>query len=127
MWSNYNHKDFGIIGEPCLSIDYNEVLYLINTGRTWNGEKVSVKDVVNSLNVSKVSSIQGVIDLLCSEQYKHIGLLAHPNKWCDNFGSWLWELVWLNTKNVRKRGIFRYRESKKQHHTDMSKEAVYDN
>ena len=114
MWRRYDFRDFGIIGEPYLSIDYTDVMYLTDTGRTWAGEKVSVKDVVDTQYDRKVSSTDGVIDLIGSERFPHICLLAHPNRWCDNFGSWLWELVWQNTKNIGKRGIVWYRNSKKE-------------
>ena len=109
MWERYDFKDFGIIGEPYLSINYTDVVYLTDTGRTWAGDKVSVKDVVDTPYDCGVSSTGGVIGLIRSERFSHICLLAHPNRWCDNFGLWLWELVWQNTKNIGKRGIVWYR------------------
>ena len=112
MWKRHNFKDFGITGEPYLSINYTDVMYLTDTGRTWAGEKVSVKDVVDTHHDCKVSSTDEVVSLIKSEQFLHICLLAHPNRWCDNFGSWLWELVWQNTKNIGKRGIVWYRRGR---------------
>jgi hypothetical protein len=112
MWGNHDLKDFGLLGEPYLSIDYNTIMYLTDTGRTWAGGKVSVKDVVNTQYANKVSSTTGVIDLIRSGRFPGICLLAHPNRWCDDFSAWLWELVWQNAKNVGKRGIVWYRKSK---------------
>jgi hypothetical protein len=112
MWIDYDFRDFEIIGEPYISIDYNDVMYLTDTGRTWNGEKVSVYDVVTTQYNFNISTTEDVIALINSEQNPHICLLAHPNRWCDNFGSWLWELVWQKTKNIGKRGIIWYRNSK---------------
>jgi hypothetical protein len=111
IWNNYNFNDFGIIGEPYLSIDYNNVLYLTDTGRTWAGAKVSVKDVVQTSYDQKTSTTDGVIDLIKSERFSHMCLVVHPHRWCDNYVSWLWELVWQNTKNVGKRGIVLYRKN----------------
>ena len=112
MWGNHDLKDFGLLGEPYLSIDYNTIMYLTDTGRTWAGGKVSVKDVVNTQYVNKVSSTAGVIDLIRSGRFPGVCLLAHPNRWCDDPGAWLWELVWQNAKNVGKRGIVWYRARK---------------
>jgi hypothetical protein len=48
LWKKYNYRDYGIIGEPYFDIDFNEVLYLTDTGRRWDGAKVSIRDKVNS-------------------------------------------------------------------------------
>jgi hypothetical protein len=42
LWKKYNYRDFGIIGEPYFDVDYDEVLYLTDTGRRWDGDRVSV-------------------------------------------------------------------------------------
>ena len=39
-------RDFGIIAEPCFDIDFNDVFYLTDTGRRWDGSDVSVRDKV---------------------------------------------------------------------------------
>lgn len=112
LWEIYDFNDFGIIGEPYLSIDYNKVLYLTDTGRTWANLNIRVKDVVNTSgdlnNTISVSSTDDIMKLIQMEQISKICLLVHPNRWCDNFSSWLWELLWQNTKNIGKRGIVWY-------------------
>jgi hypothetical protein len=49
LWKYYDYRDFGIIGEPYFDIDFDEVLYLTDTGRRWDGESVSVRDKVENL------------------------------------------------------------------------------
>jgi len=44
LWKYYDYHDFGIIGEPYFDINFNEVLYLTDTGRRWDGNIVSVRD-----------------------------------------------------------------------------------
>jgi len=44
LWKYYDFRDFGIVGEPYFNIDFNEVMYLTDTGRRWDGELVSVRD-----------------------------------------------------------------------------------
>jgi hypothetical protein len=48
IWQQHNYKDFGIIGEPYFDVDFNKIFYLTDTGRSWNGEKYSVRDKVQS-------------------------------------------------------------------------------
>jgi hypothetical protein len=46
LWESHNYRDFGIIGEPYFDIDFNEVMYLTDTGRRWDGDRVSIRDKV---------------------------------------------------------------------------------
>ena len=46
LWKKYDYRDFWIIAEPYFDVDFNEVLYLTDTGRRWDGEGVSVRDRV---------------------------------------------------------------------------------
>ena len=48
IWKKYNYRDYGIVGEPYFDIDFMKVLYLTDTGRRWDGDKVSVRDKVDS-------------------------------------------------------------------------------
>lgn len=112
LWKKYGFKDFGIIGEPYLSIDYEKVFYLTDTGRAWNKLKFSVKDVVDkSTNhlVEKIKNTDDIINLIEYEKLDQICILTHPNRWSDCFSGWLKEMVWQNIKNVGKAGIAWYR------------------
>ena len=46
LWSKYDYRDYGIIGEPYFDVDFSEVAYYTDTGRRWDGEAVSVRDKV---------------------------------------------------------------------------------
>ncbi len=46
LWKRYDYRDFGIIAEPYFDLDFDEVFYLTDTGRRWDGHKVSVRDKV---------------------------------------------------------------------------------
>lgn len=103
IWGKYNFKDFGIIGEPYLSMDYTKILYLTDTGRKWNS-RFSVKDVVdaNSQRNEKMKSTDDVIRMINKGDTEQMCILAHPERWNDSFGAWVKELVWQNVKNAGK-------------------------
>ena len=44
LWKYYDYHDFGITGEPYFDINFDEVLYLTDTGRRWDGGLVSLRD-----------------------------------------------------------------------------------
>jgi hypothetical protein len=55
LWEKYDYRDFGIIGEPYLDVDFNDVLYLTDTGRRWDGEAVSVRDKATGTHLCSLS------------------------------------------------------------------------
>ncbi len=44
LWKNYDYREYGIIGEPYFDVDFNEMFYLTDTGRRWDGWRVSIRD-----------------------------------------------------------------------------------
>lgn len=54
----YDYRNYGIIAEPYFDLDFSKVLYLTDTGRRWDGNKVSMRDrsadgSINSTMVGK--------------------------------------------------------------------------
>ena len=49
LWKYYDYHDFGIVGEPYFDVNFDEVLYLTDTGRRWDGGAVSVRDKVSGV------------------------------------------------------------------------------
>lgn len=90
LWRHYDFKDFGIIGEPYFSLDYNEVFYLTDTGRCWDGGKYSVRDNVQNrvqMSFHKTSDL-----LRAAERGALPGkiLLQSHTLWTDSMIEWLW-------------------------------------
>jgi hypothetical protein len=46
IWEQFDYRKYGIIGEPYFDVDFSKVLYLTDTGRRWDGEHVSIRDKV---------------------------------------------------------------------------------
>jgi hypothetical protein len=44
LWKYYDYRDFGIIGEPYFDVNFSRMLYLTDTGRTWCGGNVNIRD-----------------------------------------------------------------------------------
>lgn len=55
LWKYYDYRDFGIVGEPYFDIDFNEVLYLTDTGRRWDGDLFNVRDRAQACTDQSVS------------------------------------------------------------------------
>lgn len=101
LWQEYDFRDFGIICEPYLSINYNEVFYFSDTGRTWNND-LNVKDTVAHNFDKKIYSTDQILKLINEQKFRQLCILVHPNRWTDNMGEWFTELVLQNVKNFGK-------------------------
>ena len=110
IWKKYSYKDLGIIGEPYLDTDFSQLFYITDTGRRWDGYKVSVRDKIENYQeewIAKGLSYHSTKDIIKAVESgifpKAVMMTTHPQRW-NKFGSaWLKELVMQNVKNVVKR------------------------
>lgn len=115
LWKYYNYKDYGIIGEPYFDVDFSKVLYLTDTGRRWDGDRVSIRDKVKSKKIKDKSFkttkdiIKAFTERSRSEMPNQIMFTFHPQRWTDNSVLWTKELVLQNVKNVVKYFLNRMR------------------
>ncbi|MEJ2594048.1 MAG: hypothetical protein P8100_02710 [bacterium] len=106
IWEDYNYKDYGIIAEPYFDIDYHDVFYITDTGRSWNSTGVSVRDKVDSGFHIEVESTPHFISLAKAGKLPpKIIINTHPQRWFDPGFGWFRELVLQNLKNQVKRLI----------------------
>ena len=107
MWKKYSYRDFGILGEPYFDVDFTKVAYLTDTGRRWNGNKVSVRDKVNSsFSLSFKNTCNIISGILADQLPDQVMLTFHPQRWNSNPIFWAQEAVLQSVKNVVKQYFF---------------------
>lgn len=90
LWNHFKFEDFGLIGEPYISLDFNNVFYLTDTGFSWNGGKYAVWDVVeNNFDLSFHSS-QQIIQCLKEKKFPNSCMILSHTLWTDNIIQWTW-------------------------------------
>lgn len=100
LWKIYNYRDYGIIAEPYYDIDYSDVFYITDTGRSWNNENVSVRDQVDSGFNILINSTFDIINLVKSDQLPDkIMINTHPHRWFEYGLGWYKELMGQSLKN----------------------------
>ena len=104
IWEKYNYKNYGIIGEPYFDINFDEFCYLTDTGRRWDGDKVSVRDKVKSTFNLHFHSTTDIINGI-SKLPNKIMITTHPQRWSNNQIIWIKELILQSIKNIVKRII----------------------
>ncbi|MCK4664902.1 MAG: hypothetical protein KAT68_18670 [Bacteroidales bacterium] len=103
LWRKFNYKNYGIICEPYLDLNFDEILYLTDTSRMWDGNKFSIRDKVESTYNFKLHSTYDIIDAIDEEILPaKILINTHPARWYDRLLPWAKEFIVQNTKNIIK-------------------------
>ena len=112
IWKKYGYHKLGIENEPYLDTDFSKVFYLTDTGRRWDGYKVSVRDKIPQYQDEWVA--QGLVFHSTDDVIKGLNdnriptnlmITVHPQRW-NPFGiAWCKELFMQNAKNIVKRTI----------------------
>lgn len=110
IWKKYDYRKLGIIGEPYFDIDFSKTFYLTDTGRRWDGYKVSVRDKIPVYQERWIEeglvfkSTQDIINYADKLPQK-IMFVVHPQRWHNHVIPWYKELILQNIKNLIKRRI----------------------
>ena len=107
LWSKYHYRDYDIIGEPYFDVDFKDVFYLTDTGRRWDGHKVSVRDRVDTNYDITFHATNEIIEYLQSNDLPNrIMFTFHPQRWNDGMFKWTKEFVMQNIKNIIKKAFY---------------------
>lgn len=114
IWKEYSYRDLGVVGEPYFDTDFSKIFYLTDTGRRWDGYKVSVRDKVADYQEEwnekglTFRSTKEIVNAIHIEKFPDkIMITVHPQRW-NNFGLlWIKELILQNLKNIVKQIIIK--------------------
>lgn len=109
LWKHYDYHQLGIKTEPYLDTDFSKVFYLTDTGRRWDGYKVSVRDKIPEFQRQwerkgwVYHSTDNVIQAIRKGTFPNQVLVnTHPQRWTDNPWQWYRELGLQWMKNMVK-------------------------
>lgn len=112
IWKKYDYHALGIENEPYLDTDFSKVFYLTDTGRRWDGYKVSVRDKIPQYQDEWTAkglvfhTTDDVIEGLKQNRIpKNLMMTVHPQRWNPLGFAWCKEMLLQNAKNVVKRII----------------------
>lgn len=110
LWRKYDYKSEGLTGEPYLDTDFEDVFYLTDTGRCWDGYKVSVRDKIPGrqeewsragLTWHRTEELIKAVE--AGKLPAHVMITTHPQRWTNNTIAWWKEMIVQNAKNIVKR------------------------
>jgi hypothetical protein len=83
LWKFDNFTDFGILGEAYLSIDFENLIYISDSSRSWE-KKYKIKDIWHNMNMLEVKDSDHLANIIEIKRYNIIYLLIHPDQWSNN-------------------------------------------
>ncbi len=98
LWKAYKLSDFGLIGEPYLSVDFNKVFYITDTGYAWDGGKYAVRDVVENKFGITFHSTQEIITSIQNDNFPHQAMILAHTLWTNNPFLWCYLFVRENAR-----------------------------
>jgi hypothetical protein len=109
IWREHNYRGYNIIAEPYFDTDFSSTFYITDTGRRWDGDRVSVRDKVNSKLQQEYHfrHTSDIIKALQSDKFPEKAMITtHPQRWHNNYIPWMKELVLQNFKNAIKKSFY---------------------
>lgn len=110
MWTQPDAPDFetyGLLGEAYLSMDFGDVTYFSDTGRTWQDGSLKIKDhtmgegekAINPDTTAELAALfrEGAVERAC--------VLAHPERWAGSFPELVVARSTDEAVNLVKRGM----------------------
>ena len=88
IWKQVQLDDFGLVGEPYLSFDFNQMFYLTDTGYAWDGGKFAVRDKVYSAFSMSFHHTDEVIDAVRNGRFPEQSLILAHTLWTDSLPLW---------------------------------------
>lgn len=110
LWKIYDLNQFGLLGEPYLTIDFSRIFYLTDTGYCWDGRKTAVRDVVKSTINLSFHSTDEVISAINENVFPNKAMILAHTLWTDSISKWIFiffrELLRNKIKRMSRNNAF---------------------
>ena len=108
LWgSDPDFDRYDLLGEAYLSLDFEDVTYFSDAGRTWRDGPLNGDDhaVGQRLKTVQADGTRDLIDLFRRGRVSRACLHAHPNRWADSYPELVAERTRDAAVNAAKRGL----------------------
>lgn len=115
IWKEHDIRKLGIDYEPMMDTDFSRTLYLTDTGRRWDGWRMSVRDKVPQYQQQweqeglRFRTTDDILLALGNPQHpihsKSLLINTHPQRWMPFSPQWVKEITVQKMKNIAKWAI----------------------
>ena len=87
IWKFTSVERFNLYGEAYKSIDYKNIYYLTDTGRTWGETNANLRDsAIDAIKTPKhLRSTDDVKEFISSNPNISVAIVFHPERWSSNY------------------------------------------
>lgn len=89
LWEKHKLSDFGLVGEPYLSVDFDKVFYLTDTGYAWDGGKFATRDIVTNHFGLQFHTTQQIVACIEEKKFPEKTLILAHTLWTDSLMQWI--------------------------------------
>jgi hypothetical protein len=116
LWKHASYDEFGILADGYLSIDFGQLWYFTDTGRSWGEDGPNLKDTLptgqsEAPGKPKAESTQQLADLITRSSV-NLYIVTHPERWPDTWSCRLRSRFLDTAVNTAKRGIRVFRSAR---------------
>jgi hypothetical protein len=114
LWQHVSPESFGLLGEAYRSIDYAQVGYYTDTGRTWATTRTNLRDRVanGSQSFPLVTTTDELIGLVRSQHCQALCIQTHPERWNSDIFGHIRSLLFDSAANLAKLAIYHLRSDR---------------
>ncbi len=105
LWKTYNFEDYKIFGEAFLSIDYSDMYYFTDTGRSWSNDSLNLRDNVKNSLQADLKNTASLIQFILNNKNAKIAVITHPERWSNTLIEHLIDSLKDSVINMIKRVI----------------------
>jgi predicted ATP-grasp superfamily ATP-dependent carboligase len=88
MWTDeYGFEEYDLLGEAYHSMNFVDVTYFSDTGRTWEDGVFKIKDhtIGDAVKKTTAKSTRDFMDIIHEQRIQRLCIVSHPNRWADSF------------------------------------------
>ena len=88
LFEETDFKMLGLVGDAMHSVDYKNIFYFTDSGRSWSSNSPNLRDKVESnLAIKTVNSTSELVNFIEANNQFPIALVTHPERWSYNLVS----------------------------------------
>jgi hypothetical protein len=104
IWRHHNLEDYNLLGEVYLSVNYENVYYFSDTGRSWDAGRYNVRDNVEGRKPEDVvRTTDDLMNFLSEVRDYPVLINTHPSRWVVSRGAWVANFLFDWSRNQVKR------------------------
>ena len=88
LWERHSLAEFGLVGEPYLSVDFGKVFYLTDTGYAWDGGKFATRDIVENRFGLTFHTTAQIVACIEAGKFPEKALILAHTLWTDSLAQW---------------------------------------